>query len=123
MKVPILLSQNKISQIEKELKTLKESLKKENEGNIGSVHSSHKEAASFELVLKAKELKIKELEDIIAGAKILEEGHIDKETGIGKEIEVELPNGNKRKVKLVHPIEADPSSNLLSIDSPLAKES
>ena len=121
MPTPIILSKTKLEELKNELKSLNSTLRDEQEANLGIVFESRREATADEIVLKAKEKRVNELQAIITKARILENGEVDPATGIGKELDIKFPDGTIKHMKLVHPIESDPSNNLLSIESPLAK--
>ena len=121
MSTPIILSKTKFEELKKEFHSLNKTLRHEQEANLGIVFESTREASADEIVLKAKEKRVNELQAIITKARILKVGEIDQTTGIGREIEIKFPDGTVKRMKLVHPVEADPEKNLLSIESPLAK--
>lgn len=121
MPTPIILSKTKFEELKKEFHSLNKTLRHEQEANLGVVHESYREASADEIVLKAKESRVNELQKIISTARILKDGEVDVATGIGKEIDIKFPDGTIKRMKLVHPIESEPSKNLLSVESPLAK--
>ncbi len=118
----IILSENKIKELKEELKAMEGTLRQEQKANLHIVFESRREAAADESAIKAKEHRVNEIKIILQKARVLKEGEIDVKTGIGRTIEVTLPTGEKKIVKIVHPFESDPNKNLVSVDSPIAIE-
>lgn len=118
----ILLSKNKINELRQEYNSLKKSLIKENEEEAqrGGPMDSYKEAAAFSISKQAKAKRVEELNNILNEAKELPEYIEGKSIILGKNFVLEGKLGAKRYT-LVDPVEADPSKNKISIDSPLGK--
>lgn len=67
------------------------------------------------------EAKIRELEEIINKAVVIDNEKGDKKSvGVGSTISVKF-NGNEKKFTIVGPSEADPSQGLISNESPIGK--
>lgn len=118
----VYISQECKDRLEQELNTLRSSLHKANEEGtrMGGPMDSFKEAAAFQVSQGAKNTKIKELEEILKNIKILPLKIDGDSIILGKWFSID--NGMKiTRYRLVHPVEADPSNNLLSIESPLGK--
>jgi len=118
----ILISNAKLTELKKHLQQLKASLVLENEEGtkMGGPMDSFKEAAAFQVNLGAKRLKVKELEEIIAAARVLPEHVPGDKVVTGKWFLVN--NGiSSIRYRMVHPVEADPAKNLLSPASLLGK--
>jgi transcription elongation factor GreA len=119
----ILISKEKLHELKEQLQDLHKTLVRDNEEatKMGGPMDSFKEAAAFQVTLGAKRNKIKELTEIVTKAKVLPDVVPGDLAVIGKW--VELDNGiNTIKYRLVHPVEADPSRNLISTNSPLGRE-
>jgi transcription elongation factor GreA len=119
----ILISKEKLHELKEQLQDLQRTLVRDNEEatKMGGPMDSFKEAAAFQVTLGAKRNKIKELTEILNKVKVLPDSIPGDQIVLGKW--VELNNGiNTIKYRLVHPVEADPSRNLISTDSPLGRE-
>ncbi|MBN2015606.1 GreA/GreB family elongation factor [Candidatus Dojkabacteria bacterium] len=118
--VDILLSKHKINELKRELASIEESIKDHHEAEHENIKMSYHEAVSFDVTIGSKHARLKELKSIIAKAEVLPDKIKSKKAVLGSWIDVES-NENLEKFRLVHPIEADPSLNLLSTESPLGK--
>jgi transcription elongation factor GreA len=116
----ILISKEKLADLKQQLVQLKNSLAKDNEEvtKMGGPMDSFKEAAAVQVALGAKKVKIKELQGIIQVAQVLPEYVPGDEIVIGKWFKVANANTTIR-YRLVDPIEADPTTNFISANSPL----
>jgi transcription elongation GreA/GreB family factor len=118
----IYLSSAKLAAIKAEYTELKASLDKENEEFTlrGGPMDSVKEAAAFSVSLAAKKSLVGEMEGILAKAKVLPDEIPGDKVVLGKWFSVKSPTA-ETKYRLVHQLEADPSKNLVSANSPLGK--
>ncbi|MFC1780262.1 GreA/GreB family elongation factor [Patescibacteria group bacterium] len=117
----ILLSKEKIGELKKELKKLKKDVLKHHEDEHENIKMSIREAASYDVVIGSKQVKLNELKNTIKCAEILPEKIESERSVLGSWIEVKDEKGDSRNYRLVHPIEANPSKNLLSVESPLGR--
>ena len=117
-----MLSKTKIDEIEKEFLTLSKSLNLENEEETlrGGPMDSYKESAAFSVSKQAKESRVQELKNILKNIQVLSDYVDGKEIVTGKWFILKNRFGVKR-YRLVDPIEADPSKDLISSESPLGK--
>ena len=68
------------------------------------------------------ESRIKEIENILKNAVLINENSRSKSIAVGKQVTVEFVNLNIRKnLKIVGPVEANPLNNQISDESPLGK--
>jgi transcription elongation GreA/GreB family factor len=119
---PVLISQQKLLELQAQLEQLEESLGRDNleATKMGGPMDSFKEAASYQVTLGAKRNKVKELQEILANVSILPEKIPGDQVVIGKWFTMD--NGiNQLRYRLVDPVEADPGHNLISPDAPLGK--
>lgn len=117
----IKLSKNKIAELEKKMKKLKAEVLKHHEDEHENIKTSLREAASSDVDIKAREEKLRETEGILKLAEELPDDLSSDEATLGSWIKIENEKGNFIKYRLVHPIEADPTKSLISIESPLGK--
>ena len=98
----ILLSSEKIESLKEEYKRLEKEIFLHDKTNVaaGTMAYSFKDAATEEMVIEAKRKKLKEIKAVLKKAEVLTE---------------------KKKFRIVHPIEADPVKGLISSESPLGK--
>ncbi len=118
----VFISKNKYDELKLELSELQKSLLKDNEEatKMGGPMDSYKEAAAIQVSLGAKRQKVTELEDIMKRIEILPEQVPGDKIVLGKYFTID--NGEKQiRYRLVHPVEANPTLNLVSVDAPLGK--
>lgn len=116
------ISNQKLLELQKELKAKRDFLKNELEEGVkrGGPMDSFKEAAAVSANLQAHYQKLKELEDILNDAEVLPDYIDGDEIMLGKWFDIDI-NTDSKRFRLVESIEADISKHLLSIDSPLGK--
>jgi transcription elongation GreA/GreB family factor len=117
----IYLSKGRIAELRKELRKLKADVLKHHEDEHENIKMSYREAVSFDIVIGAKEARVRKLKEILKNVGILPNRVENEKVVLGSHIELKDEEGNANKYRLVHPIEADPSENLLSVESPLGK--
>jgi transcription elongation factor GreA len=118
----ILLSQQKIDSIKKELAQLKYEVLEHHEAEHENIKMSIREAASYDVTIGARQVKVRELEKILKDVEVLPDSVNSEEAVLGSWVELEDEDGNCQKYRLVHPLEADPKKGLLSVESPLGKK-
>lgn len=121
------ITQKKLEDLKKELHYLKNVKRKEiaerlkQTSSFGDLsenfaYQETKEEQSF------VEAKIKELEEILANTQVLKNNNSDK-IEVGSTVVLKNINTNqKEKFQIVDPVEAEPSQNKISFNSPLGKE-
>jgi transcription elongation GreA/GreB family factor len=114
------LSKDKITELQKSLEELTKSLNSDNEliTKMGGPMDSFKETASYSVTTKAKEVKLQELQNILNDIEILEDEIEGNFIVLGKWFIIENA-GERKRYRLVDPIEAEPRKNLISYLSPL----
>lgn len=119
----ILISKNKIKSLEKELERLKEEIFLHDKSNAdqGTMTYSFNDAAVSEILIKPKRKREKEIKSILKDAKELPQKIDSEKAVLGSWVYLEGNNKKRVKYRLVHPIEAAPQNNLLSVQSPLGK--
>lgn len=122
--VKILLSKQKLEELKKERDTLSKEIYgiSKGESEDGLMSYSWKDEAVLATQLAPKRKRLKELENLIKNASVLEEKSNDGKIDIGSEVELRYSSGKKNKIRLVHPVEADPLKSLISVESPLGKQ-
>lgn len=126
MKEKVLLTKEKKENLEKELKHLEG---KKTEEVMESLEQARREdvsedTESLSLVLQIKaelERKVADIKELLSNSKIIKKQACDPtKIDIGSEIKVDF-RGKKTTMKIVSSIEADPSKNYISNESPLGK--
>ena len=119
----IYLSRKKVVQLKQELKRYEASLKEQKDelNQRGGLTGSWHETASFSATQAALEAKVNELRSLLKEIYILPEKTKSNKAVLGSYIRLINNESGELKYRLVHPIEADPESDLLSIESPLGK--
>ena len=114
------LSKARIDDIKNQYKELYATLLKDNEEQTlrGGWISSLEQHAAFNVSIEAKRKMIDDLKRIIDRAKILPDYIGGNKIILGKWFILNI-KGTEKRYRLVDPIEADPSKNLLSSESPL----
>ena len=112
----------KINELKKELKKLESSLqeKRNEQSQRGGPMDSWHEAASFAATDGTLEQKVSDLKGIIKATKELSDKSKSAFATLGSFIKLKC-NETISIYRLVHPIEADPSSGLVSVESPFGK--
>jgi len=118
----IQLSKQKIRELREEFRRLEADLLRQNETESVRMQESFRDAAAFDVSIKAQEARVQELKAILQKATILPEVTESNTVVIGSCVELDDGDGNISKYRLVHPIETDPTKGLLSIESPLGKK-
>ncbi|MDD3647775.1 MAG: GreA/GreB family elongation factor [Candidatus Dojkabacteria bacterium] len=118
----ILLSKEKLKELKKQYRELSFSLSRQKEEQIkkgGSSDSWH-ESAAFGATQAALEAKVRELKNILSEAKELPELVDNDKLMLGSRFRI---CSEEKEIigRLVHPLEADPANNLVSIESPLGQ--
>ena len=126
MKDKVLLTKEKKEELEKELKHLEGKKKDEVMESLEQARredvSEDTEGLSLVLQIKAElERKVADIKALLSNSKVIKKekcnpGKID----IGSEIKVDF-KGKKMTMKIVSSVEADPSKNYISNESPLGK--
>lgn len=120
----ILLSKQKIKELMKQLSEFEESLSTQQTENVksgGALNSWH-ETASFAATQDALKANVRKLRSILTTAKVLPDKVSSNKVTLGSWVTIEDSNQKQIKYRLVHPLEADPFNNLISIKSPIGKE-
>lgn len=116
----IILSPSKIKELRDKYLRLREELRRHHEEESSTILMSFREAASNDADISAKESELRRLKSIIKTVKELPERVSSEKATLGSF--VELKSADQRiKLRLVHPLEADPGNNLVSTKSPLGK--
>lgn len=119
----IILSENKINELQKRYKSLKNELERQNEEHArgGGANESRTETAAFSATQRTLEAKVNELKVILSEAKVLPDNVHGKKVKLGNYVELKRSDGIYVKYRLVHPLEASPVKNLVSVNSPLGQ--
>ncbi len=117
----ILLSQNKIDELQKRYEKMKRELERQNEEHArgGGAATSWTETAVFKTTQRTYERKVKELEAILKNAHPLPAHSGVKTASIGNYVTLQDSQKKVSRFRLVHPIESDPLRFQLSVRSPL----
>jgi len=122
----VLLTKEKKEELEKELQNLEGKKKKEVMESLEQARredvSEDTESLSLVLQIKAElERKVEDIKALLSNSKIIKKDKCDpKKIDIGSEIKVDF-KGKKMTMKIVSSVEADPSKNYISNESPLGK--
>jgi len=118
----ILLSNNKLTELEAEYKSLLKSLRSDDLefSKQGGPMDSFKEAAAIAVARGAKNQRVEELKRIIWEAKTLPDYVEGERVILGKWVSI-IKDGQKLRYRLVDEFEAQPAKNLISQESPLGK--
>lgn len=118
----IFLSDEKIFDLKKQLSMLEKRMRLINSEQLkrGGLADSWHETASHAVSTNAIESKMYELQRILKRAKKYPKPS-NEIAAIGSNVEIVDDNNQKYKYRLVHPLEADPSKFLVSIESPIGK--
>jgi len=121
-KIP--LSKNKIKKLREELARLESSSDNQNkeQADRGGSYDSWHETASYMPTKKAQELRISQIKEILKCAVPLYEEVHSNHVILGSWINLSSDDGKVLKYRIVHPIEADPLKDFISIASPLGRE-
>jgi transcription elongation factor GreA len=119
----IYLSRKKIIQLKQELKRYEASLKKQKDelNQRGGLTGSWHETASFSATLAALEAKVNELKSLLKETHILSEKIKGNKAILGSYVTLINDKKGELNYRLVHPLEANPESDLLSVESPLGR--
>lgn len=117
----IKLSQSKINQLRIERNMILGQIKEydEIESIEGTLNYAHRDAAVSEVRIEPKRRRLHYLERILKSVLILPDRVNSSKIILGSYAKLEFHDGKIKKFRLVHPIEASPQNNLLSIDSPI----
>lgn len=120
----ILLSKSKINELHAELDRLEGKNDDQNKEEVvrGGSYDSWHETASFMPTKKAQELRISQIREILKCAVPLDEKVHSDSVVLGSWINLSSNKGKNLRYRIVHPIEADPLKDFISIASPLGKE-
>ena len=119
----IFLTQEKYNELKARLKDYETSGYEQREGQSrrGGLADSWHETAAYAATQAAFEMKLLELKQIIKKAKILNKIRNNNKVELGAFVELEFQE-KLIKYRLVDPIEADPSKDYISWDSPIGIE-
>ncbi|MGE4571899.1 MAG: transcription elongation factor GreA [Candidatus Izemoplasmatales bacterium] len=121
------LTQAGFEQHQKELEELKGPIREKNLQDLQEARAQGdlSENADYDAARDEQariEARIKEIENILKNAVIINENSRSKSISVGKQITVKFIKQNvEKKLKLVGPVEANPLSNQISDESPLGK--
>lgn len=119
----IYLSRRKIAELQKQLNELEKRMKMINSEQLkrGGLADSWHETASHAVTTSAIENRMYELQKILKRAKEFPIVKNPQSIALGCKTILKNNSGKEFIYQLVHPIEADPQSGLVSIESPLGK--
>ncbi len=126
MKKNIVLTREKIEELEKELKELEGSKKKELSKSLEQARLSDVSEDTDDIIAVMNEIqkveqRITEIKDLLSVATVLDKKDCaPNKVVVGSKVEV-LNNGKKIKYDIVSEVESDPGKNKISDKSPLGK--
>lgn len=115
----IFLSKNKLNRLKDEYEELKNDIRQREveKTEYGHMH----ESIITDVELGAKRNRYRKLQFVLKYAKVLPSKVNSKNLTIGSRFKLKIDQNRPKTYKLVHPLEADPQNDLLSIKSPLGK--
>lgn len=119
----ILLSKQKLKELENEREKLKKEIQEHGSKDADErlMSASFKDAAISELSIATKRKRLQEIRAIFKYAKLLPENVDSDKVQLGSWVIIKRNDSSTAKYRLVHPLEASPEKGLLSIESPLGK--
>jgi len=124
MNKKVTLSKNKIEELRTELKRLKKEVFEHDKENAegGTIQYSYNDATNAEIAIGSKRKRLMDLESILSKVKQLPRRIKSNVVTTGSWVELKDKKGIIRTLRIVHPIEADPSKFLISSECPLGNK-
>ena len=119
----IILSKQKLKELEKERESLKDEVFEHDKSRSdeGEFAYSFKDAVVSESGIETKRKRLEEIRHIFKYTEVLPDKVNSKKAVLGSWLKVKKENGQVAKYRLVHPLEANPEKGLLSVESPLGQ--